>query len=149
MYSPPAPFLPQTSQQNPKQLYFMLPDSFCALLLRLRPTYVFINHDCLCISISIHWGHQEEEYCIGVQSFHGTCHTAFYWVMNKVQRASTLHIVLWGMSYQVTNRIWESCLVGGEYLSTTSPFLCEKFPLVVALLGFFIPSLLPQEECLF
>lgn len=37
----------------------MLPDSFCALLSKLRPTYVFINDDCLCISISIHWGHQE------------------------------------------------------------------------------------------
>lgn len=55
VYNQPAAFLPETSQQNPKQLYFMLTDSFCAFLLKLRTTYIFINHEkpCFCISISI------------------------------------------------------------------------------------------------
>ena len=55
--------------------------TLCALLLKLRPTYLlFTNCDCLCISSSSHWGYQEGAYCYSLVSegwcnVHRTCQT--------------------------------------------------------------------------
>lgn len=114
----------------------MLPDSFCALLLKLRPTYVFINRDCLCLSISIHWGYRKGKHCSSsvlegyvasaepVSLLLGRDQKSLYWHISHCFMGNELS------GYQQNLGI---LLVDGEHLFTTSPTSMWEVPIDVAL----------------